>query len=104
MRPFWPVPRNRDRSTPSSRAKRRTPGLACAAAKPASLTGPGVTDATAGDRIGTALGAGAAGAGAAAGATAAAFGAALAGAAAPASPSATVTTAKGVAVETHPPL
>ncbi len=38
MRPLRPVPRTRARSTPSSRAKRRTPGLAWAAAKPASLT------------------------------------------------------------------
>src|SRR5271166_4211230 len=35
MRPFSPVPRSLVRSTPSSRASRRTPGLACASPGPA---------------------------------------------------------------------
>ncbi len=40
MRSLGPVPLTLPRFTPSSRAKRRTAGLACARAKPASSTGP----------------------------------------------------------------
>jgi hypothetical protein len=39
IRPFRPLPFRRDRSTPSSRAKRRTEGPAWARANPASSTG-----------------------------------------------------------------
>ena len=41
MRAFGPLPLTLPRSTPSSRAKRRTEGLACARAKPASSTARG---------------------------------------------------------------
>src|ERR1700733_13956663 len=112
MRDLKPVPVTRDRSTPSSRAKRRTEGLACAAENPLSLTAANVAPlgaATAG--VGAA-----AGAGAAAGVGAGAGGAALAGAAsgagagdtaagaASAAPSSTFTVATTSPGDTVPPF
>ena len=56
MRPLVPVPLTRPRSTPSSRAKRRIDGLACAVENPGASTAPAAVSRTSGRGAGAGVG------------------------------------------------